>query len=361
MVWIPGKVDQVNPRLMLLAGLLLSPPSAVAQAERDTISFPLGLARQGNLIYWAERNGHVVRRMDLKTGEIAAVAGTGQKGFSGDGGPARGAMLSCPDWVDIDSKGNLFIADRCNERIRRVDAGTGNIVTVAGNGDRGKSADGPALQRSLMGPFFLALASDTMVLFTDTDANLIRQVDLITGHLTTLAGTGERGFGGDGGPAREATFARPHVVIRARNGDLLIGDSFNHRIRRVNGKTGVIQTIAGSGAEGIAEDGAIALQSPLMYFGTIVERKNGDLLITEWAGTGRVLLLEASSGRFRVIAGTTDKEASAAGGQKPLDTRFGGLAGLVVDDQGRLIVADSGGGIKRIDLKKGTVEILAGK
>ena len=347
---------------MLLAGALLGPGTVAAQSQAVTLEFPLGLARgPGSTVYWAERRGQVVRGLDLRTGDIVTIAGTGQEGFSGDGGPATLAMLNCPDWVDVDSKGNLYIADRCNERIRRVDAKDGRITTVAGNGERGRSTDGPALERSLMGPFFLELASDSVLLFTDTDANLIRQVNLHTGQLTTLAGTGERGFGGDGGPATQATFARPHVVILARNGDLIIGDSFNHRIRRVDAGSGVIRTIAGSGQQGIAADGAIATESPLMFFGMMVERDDGDLLITEWARTGRLLELDAASGRLRVLAGTSDSLASTRPGQEPLVTRFGGLAGLVVDDQGRMIVVDADGGIKRINLSGGTVETLAGK
>lgn len=334
-------------------------PSQIADVE---LAFPLGLriGPDGSL-YISERRGHRVRRFDLEAGTVTAVAGTGEPGFSGDGGPAVEARLRCPDSIDLDEEGNLYIGDRCNQRIRRVDARTGIITTIAGNGERGPSPDRQALEISLMGPYYVRSASKEELIFTDTDSHRVRQLDLATGRVTTLAGSGEGGFGGDGGSALEASLARPHVALRARNGDLIIGDSFNQRIRRVSRVTGIIRTIAGRGERGTAEDGTPALEAPFEYFGDIVELDDGDLLFTEWV-SGRLLLLDAETGTVRVLAGTTDAAAPQGDGFDPRATRFGSLAGLALDDRGRVLVVDADNGlVRRIDLQAARVETVVGR
>lgn len=327
-----------------------------------TLAFPLGLriGPDGSL-YVSERRGHRVGRIDLRAGTYTTVAGTGEPGFSGDGGPATEARLRCPDSIDVDVQGNLYIADRCNERIRRVDARTGIITTVAGNGARGASADGPALGISLMGPYYVRSVSVEVLIFTDTDSHRVRQLDLRTGRVSTLAGSGAGGFAGDGGPGLSASLARPHVALRARNGDLIIGDSFNQRIRRVDQVTGNIRTIAGRGERGSVEDGTPALEARFEYFGDILELDNGDLLFTEWV-SGRLLRLDLKNGRVRVLAGTTDPTAPEDDGFDPRATRFGSLAGLALDDEGRvLVVAADAGVVRRIDLRAGRVETVVGR
>lgn len=331
----------------------------VAEVE---LAFPLGLriAPDGSL-YISERRGHRVRRIDLRAGTVATVAGTGEAGFSGDGGLASEARLRCPDSIDLDDQGNLYIADRCNERIRRVDARTGIITTIAGNGERGPSADGPAREISLMGVYYVQSVSADELIFTDTDSHRVRQLDLRSGQVTTLAGSGEGGFSGDGGPALEANLARPHVALRARNGDLIIGDSFNQRIRRVSRATGAIRTIAGRGERGTGEDGTPALAAPFEYFGDIVELNDGNLLFTEWV-SGRLLLLDRAGGIIRVLAGTADPAAPKADGTEPRATRFGSLAGLALDEERRVLVAAADdGAIRRIDLQAGRVETVVGR
>lgn len=326
------------------------------------LAFPLGL-RIGpdGALYVSERRGHRVRRIDLDAGTITTVAGTGEPGFSGDGGPAPEAQLRCPDSIDLDDQGNLYIADRCNNRIRRVDAATGIITTVVGNGERGPSADGPALDISLMGPYYVRWVSAEELLFTDTDSHRVRRLDLGTGRVVTLAGSGESGFAGDGGPALEARLTRPHVALRARNGDLIIGDSFNQRIRRVSRTTGEIRTIAGRGERGTAEDGTPALEAPFEYFGDMVELDDGNLLFTEWV-SGRLLLLAVDEGTIRVLAGTTDPAAPEEDGFDPRNTRFGSLAGLARDDSGRVLVVDADAGVvRRIDLEARRVETVVGR
>lgn len=348
--------------------LLLSTVGSALSAQQGSLplpaalEFPLGLAlgRDG-AIYVSDRRAHRVIRADLGTGTVVTVAGTGEPGFSGDGGPATAARLRCPDAIALDTAGTLFIADRCNERIRRVDAGTGIIQTVAGNGERGPSADGPALARSLMGAYYVRALSPDQILFTDTDSHRVRRIDLEPGRIVTLAGSGASGFCGDGGPPLEACLSRPHVAMVTADGSLVIGDSFNQRIRIVDHDTGAIRTIAGNGERGVATDGTPALDAPFSYFGEILELADGDLLFTEWV-SGRVLRLDREEAVIHVVAGSADDAAPAADGHRPLDTKFGPLAGLAIDREGRLlVVAAEQHAVRRIDLRRGLVETVIGQ
>lgn len=352
-------------RLACLGALTIVLPLTVIRAQQPAqsveLGFPIGLARlpDGDLLI-SERRHHRIQRLDLEHGTLTLLAGTGERGFSGDGGPARAAQLACPDAIDVDATGTVYVADRCNERIRRIDATTGVITTIAGTGERGPAPDGPADQVALTGVFYLRVGPDSTILFTDTDANLVRELDLRRGTITTLAGSGAAGFAGDGGPARLAELERPHVVLRLRDGTLVIGDSFNHRLRVVEPEHGTIFTLAGNGDEAPARDGAPAHESPLMFFGEIHELENGDLLWTEW-GSSQIVRLDRRSERLRIVAGSHAFGRADPDGTPLAEAAIGSAVDMVIDDQGRLIVAASGQGlVRRIDLKKGTLETLAG-
>ena len=228
-------------------------------------------------------------------------------------GAAARAALACPDALDVDALGNVFVADRCNGRIRRIDARSGVITTVAGNGGEGPSPDGRAVQMALAGVFYVRVANDDALLFTDTEAHLVRELDLRSGQVRTVAGNGMQGFTGDGGPALEASLSRPQVALRLANGDLLIGDSFNHRDRVVDAASGTIRTIAGNGEEAPAVGGAMATESPLMYFGDIHEQPDGSLIWSEW-GSSQVVRLDRTTGRLEVVAGNTTFDRADADG-----------------------------------------------
>ena len=237
--------------------------------------------RAGNL-YIADVGNHRIRRVD-PAGTITTVAGTGEEGFSGDGGPAVEAALYYPADVAVDGAGNLFIADVVNHRIRRVDPG-GTITTVAGTGEEGFSGDGgPAVEAGLSYPISVAVDGAGNLYVTESESNRVRRIDT-AGMISTFAGTGEEGFSGDGGPAVEAHFHAGHdwflSVAVDGAGNLYISDSGNDRIRRVD-RAGTITTIAGTGEESFSGDGGPAVEAGLSFpAGTAVDGA-GNLFIAD--------------------------------------------------------------------------------
>ena len=206
-------------------------------------------------IYIAERDNHVVRRVDSSTSTISTVAGTGVAGFSGDGGPASKAQLRQPHSIAFDSDGKLLVCDVGNHRIRAVDLSTGVIDTIGGTGERLPTADGaPLAGTPLNGPRTLVVDRDGTIYLALREGNAIYRIAPQTRTLHLLAGTGEQGFSGDGGPARLARLAGPKGLTISRRG-LYLADTENHAIRRVDLDSGTITTVLGTGVRGDGPDG----------------------------------------------------------------------------------------------------------
>jgi sugar lactone lactonase YvrE len=203
----------------------------------------------GNL-YIAERDNHVVRKVDAKTGLISTFAGTGAAGFSGDGGAAARAELRQPHSIALDRSGGLLICDVGNHRIRRVDLSSGTIDTYGGTGERKPTPDGAPLRGTpLNGPRTIVFDGEGTLYLALREGNTIYRVAPKTGTLHHLAGTGAQGYTGDGGPARLATLAGPKGLAYGRGG-LYIADTENHVVRRIDLRTGVIATVLGTGRPG---------------------------------------------------------------------------------------------------------------
>ena len=205
-------------------------------ATSGQLSDPSGVATDslGNL-FIAEFFGHRIRKVD-SSGNISTVAGNGIAGFTGDGGPATSAQVNQPGGVEVDSSGNIFIADQINHRIRKVDS-SGNISTVAGNGTQGFGGDGgPATGAQLDHPSGVAVDSSGNIFFTDTGSARIRKVNT-SGNISTATGNGTQGFGGDGGAATSAQLAFPRGVSVDSSGNIFIAEFGNHRIRKVEAGT----------------------------------------------------------------------------------------------------------------------------
>jgi streptogramin lyase len=201
----------------------------------------------GNILF-VEMQNHVVRKVDAKTRIISTVAGTSDKGFSGDNGPARKAQLGTPHSIALDAENNLYIADIGNHRIRKVDAKTGNITTIAGNGEKQPPVDGqPAVGKPMIGPRALCIVGDTMWIAL-REGHSVWRMDLKSGILKHAAGTGKRGYSGDSGPAKDAAFDGPKGIAVTAKGEICVADTENHAIRKI-GADGIVTTIAGSGPE----------------------------------------------------------------------------------------------------------------
>jgi sugar lactone lactonase YvrE len=204
---------------------------------------------RGNL-YIAERDNHVIRKIDAKTGRISTLAGTGVGGFSGDGGPASRAQLRQPHSIAIDSKDRLLICDIGNQRIRQVDLAKGTIDAYAGTGDRQPTPDGaPVKGTPLNGPRTIALDENGNLYLALREGNAIYRIDRKTETIHHVAGTGEQGYSGDGGPAKRATLGGPKGLAYVRS-TLYVADTENHVVRRIDLKSGIITTVLGAGQRG---------------------------------------------------------------------------------------------------------------
>jgi Bacterial Ig-like domain (group 3)/NHL repeat len=233
-----------------------------------TLDSPQGLALDAsNNLYIADTHNHRLRKLNLTTGIITTIAGTGIPGFSGDNVLATAAQLNLPTALALDTANNLYLADTGNHRIRRIDASTGIITTIAGTGTQGFSGDrGPATAATIDSPTGLALdnanASNNLYL-ADTHNHRIRRIDATTGIITTIAGTGIPGFSGDAAAATSATLALPHGITIDSAGNLYLADTENHRIRRIDATTGIITTAAGNGTQGFSGDNNPAIAAQL--------------------------------------------------------------------------------------------------
>jgi len=223
-----------------------------APAVEGSLNMPheIQFDREGHL-YIAERDNHVIRKVDGKTGIVSTFAGTGRAGFSGDGGPAANAELRQPHSIAIDPNGrSLLICDIGNHRVRRVDLKTRIIDTLTGTGERQSTPDGaPLAGTPLNGPRTMAFDSSGNLFLALREGNAIYRIDTRASRLLHVAGTGAQGYLGDGGPARAATFAGPKGLACWRD-VLYIADTENHVIRRIDLKSGLVTTVLGTGQRG---------------------------------------------------------------------------------------------------------------
>ena len=237
-------------------------PAKLAQlAQPHEIRFDT----KGNL-YVVERDNFVVRRIDMKSGIISTFAGTpGSKGFSGDGGIATKAQFNQPHGITIDPSDNLYVCDVLNNRVRRVDAKTGIITTFAGNGQAGRTPDqGPLTQTAIEGPRSLEASRAGKIYVALREGNSVFDLDAKTGRLKRVAGNGQNGYTGDGGPAVAATFGAaapggltgPKGLCVSEDGNTMyVADCENHVVRKVDLRTGIISTSVGTGKPGDGPDG----------------------------------------------------------------------------------------------------------
>ncbi|MEU2458261.1 RICIN domain-containing protein [Streptomyces sp. NPDC012473] len=312
------------------------------------LKHPYGIAVDTTgTLYFSDYSNHRVRKITTD-GKISTVAGTGAAGFGGDGGPAATAQLNCPREVVVDRTGTVYVADAANNRIRKI-AADGKISTVAGTGVAGSGGDnGPAASAQLNMPYGVAVDGTGVLYIAEFGGHRIRKV-AADGKITTFAGTGVPGSGGDGGPAGSAQLSRPYAVAVDRDGALYISDSWNHRVRRV-ASDGKISAVAGTGTAGFAGDDGPATEAQLNRpYGMVVDAA-GTLYISEHSNH-RVRRV-ASDGKISTVAGTGT--AGFAGDDGPATSaKLNGPFGLAVDCVDTLYIADySNHRIRRIASEK---------
>jgi len=289
-------------------GLLSAPP--IRQTATETargLTFPRSMDPYGDgTLIIADTGNNVLQRFDPRSGDLTRFAGSGVRGFSGDGGPSTESSLRGPRGVVVDEHGNVYIADSGNRRIRRIDGATGVITTVAGNGERGSTGDvGPALEASFVSPRSVAVDHNVNLYVLDWGSNRVRRVDHETGIITAYAGVNEPGFQGDGGPATLAQLWGPLGITLDNDGNLYIADQLNHRIRRVDVATGVIETVVGTGTIGeyggyYGGDGRPATEAFLDRPAAVSLDITGNLLIVD-SGNSLIRRVDAETGIIETI------------------------------------------------------------
>lgn len=227
-----------------------------ADARQAELSTPheVRFDSKGNM-YIAERDTHVIRFVDGKTGVISTLAGTGVPGFAGDGGPSIQAQLRQPHSIVLDKSDNLYICDIGNNRVRRRDAVTGTITTFAGNGETVDTPDEAPLTAALRGPRSIDIGPDGTMYLILREGNKAYSLDPGRKILRRIAGTGAKGYGGDGGRALDCTWNGPKGIAYAPDGSLYVSDTENHVIRRVSLSEGTVSTVVGTGSRGDGPDG----------------------------------------------------------------------------------------------------------
>jgi sugar lactone lactonase YvrE len=292
---------------------------------------------------------------------ISTAVGTGEKGFAGDGGPAAAARLNGPFDVAFDSAGNLFFSDTFNHRIRRVDAATGIISTIAGNGEAGYSGDGgPAVRAALNEPYGVVVDRSGNLYTADRLNRRVRRIEAGSGIITTLAGTGEAAYSGDGGPAAAAGLAEPNgLAFDPDERYLYIADVADHRVRIVDLTTGLIATFAGIGMAEHGGDGGPAGEARVFGARAVKVASDGTVYILERQGSS-LRAVDPATGLIDTIAGTTGRGYSGDGGPA-VAAVFDAPKEMALDRDGSLLIVDTENhAIRRIDRATGIVTTIAG-
>jgi hypothetical protein len=297
--------------------------------------FDLAFDPVGNLIF-SDTYNHRIRKIDARTGVISTIAGMGEPGFEGDGGVATGAKLNQPYGVVADASGRVFFADRLNGRVRMVD-GRGRISTLAGNGSGTYSGDGgSAATAGLAEPNGLALANGRLYI-ADVADHRVRVVDLRDETIETFAGTGAASHDGDGGPAAKAGVFGARAVAFAPDGSLYVMERQGSSIRRI--RDGIIETVAGTGERGFAGDEGDARQAVFNAPKEMAVAPNGDIFVVD-TENHVIRMIDAATWIVRTIAGTGKAGPGGDGGPAGL----AGLArphGALVAPDGSVYVGDS--------------------
>ncbi len=301
--------------------------------------FGMDADRNGNLLI-VELTGQRVRRLD-SSGRLSTIAGTGEKGSGGDGGPASRAQFNGMHNLAVAPGGDIFIADTWNRRVRRIDGRTGIITTIAGTGAKGFSGDGGPADRAECGDIY-CVAMDVprnRLLLADLDNRRVRVVTLDDGKMGTLAGNGGRGAPADGSPAKESPLMDPRAVAGDAAGNVYVLERGGHSLRVVDPQ-GRIHTVAGTGRKGPAADDVAARQATFNGPKHLCVDGHGDVIIADAENHVIRKLLVRQRRVIRVVG--TGKQGRAGVGGPPKDAELDRPHGVFADSSGTLYIVDSG-------------------
>lgn len=307
---------------------------------RVPVSIAAGFNGKGvSVVYIADTFNNRIRMVSLDTGIISTIAGTGVAGYSGDGGPALNAMLNGPNGIAFDFNSSIYIADTYNNRIRVIN-GQNIITTIAGTGSYGYGGrDGLATLAALNNPLGVTWDSSTSRLYiADTNNNRIRVISN-SGIISTVAGTGVAGYSGDSMLATTATISYPMKITTDGTGNLYIADTDNHRVRFITKSTGIITTVAGTGDAGYNGDGGYAFMATLFRPSDVTLDPSGNIYIAD-AANNRIRMVDRSSGIISTVAGTGVAGFSGYGGLATVATISQPL-GIDIDASGTVYIADT--------------------
>ena len=362
-------------------------------------------------LYVCDNSNNRIRKIDMKSGIVTTVLGDGRHSSQGDGGPAVEASVLMPDSLCIDAHDNMYVGEKYGYRVRRVAAATGIVSTVVGTGvpgwgeeglhgsetrcnscESGIWADpdgtvhwsdcsgrlrrydgatgivttalggtgvgdgGPAVDAFLRGPAGICVGPDGHVYFADPWNQRIRAIDPLTGTIRTVAGSGARAFGGDNGPALEASFGSPHDVSVDSRGRVVIADSRHGRLRRVD-EDGMVRTIAGTAFKADLGDGAPAVSASLYHVQAVAHGPNDDIYVGD--AVGRIRRIDAVTGVITTVAGAGIQGWSGDGGPA-VRARIGAPSAIRIARDGSLYFTDAAFNVvRRIDAA-GTISTVAG-
>ena len=286
---------------------------------------------------------------------IEAIGGTGHAGYGGDGAPATRAVFRTPDDVAVDAEGNVYVADRNNNRIRRIDA-SGTVSTIAGSGRQGTSGDGgPAIDAQLFNPSAIALAADGNIYVSCSGGHRVRRIDG-SGTISTFAGTGVPGSSGDGGPAVEAQLDRPNAIAVDGEGNVYVAEYGSHRVRKID-TAGIINAFAGTGVRGYGGDGGPATDARLDFVRDLAVDAAGNVYLTDM-NQARLRRVN-SDGTIDTVVGTGTSGWSGDGGPATR-ARIATPAGIAVGPGGSLFLTEFWAGrIRKVD-PDGIITTIAG-
>ncbi len=290
---------------------------------------------------------------------IDTVAGTGAAENNGDAGPASTINIGEPFGIEIGPDGALYITEVRHHRVRRLDLAMRELTTVAGCGRRGYSGDGgPAVEAELNEPYEVRFDRAGNMFIVEMKNHIVRRVDGRSKTISTVAGTGRQGFGGDGGPAVKAMFSQPHSIAIDRQGAVYIADIGNHRIRRIDPKTGFVESIAGNSKRTPPRDGQQARGNSML--GPRALFIDGDTLWIALREGHSIWRMELTDGVLHHVAGTGQAGYAGDGGPA-IEAKFNGPKGIAVASKRHVFVVDSGNNvIRRIDLQSGLISTTAG-